>query len=108
MTKRRDVGETIPRSCLVVKRRSDAGTIGRLDLLAPKREALAEAGDHRRAGHISSAGAEAETGAGDANTRYRCLAAPLRQGSSTATFEGGAKNPASVIQMRPWESISML
>jgi len=30
------------------------------------------------------------------------------QGSSTATFEGGAKNPASVIQMRPWWSISML
>jgi len=30
------------------------------------------------------------------------------QGSSTATFEGGAKYPASVIQMRPWWSISIL
>src|SRR6202035_2254573 len=33
MTKR-DVGETIQRSCLLVKRRPDAGTIGRLGSLA--------------------------------------------------------------------------
>jgi hypothetical protein len=33
---KRDVGETIPRSCLVVKRRPDAGTIGRLGLAGAK------------------------------------------------------------------------